>query len=169
VRFIVLVAGAAATGAVTVGAIQAMFPQAPHTFRSVRELGGDLANVKMGEINPVKTHQEVRRQITSGERPHRTSWPDQAPPNSIDSDTFRPSFKIHGRETQRSITAGANGRAQQEKPAKEKAPGGRSSARNCYATNDGGIGSDRSHLRPSGLMDDCKWNSNSPVDLRGPT
>jgi hypothetical protein len=50
-----------------VGAIQATFPQAGQTFQAVSALGGDLADFKISEINPVKAYQEVVRQITSGE------------------------------------------------------------------------------------------------------
>jgi hypothetical protein len=43
-RLVLLVAGATATGALSVGAIQATFPQTAQTFQAVSALGGNLAD-----------------------------------------------------------------------------------------------------------------------------
>jgi hypothetical protein len=66
VRFSILVAGGVATGALSVGAVQTMAPQNSQMFQAVRALGGDPANFKMPDINPLKAYQDVKRQITSG-------------------------------------------------------------------------------------------------------
>jgi hypothetical protein len=65
-RFAILVAGGVATGALSVGAVQTMVPQNSAMFQAVRALGGDPASFKIGDINPLKAYQDVKRQITSG-------------------------------------------------------------------------------------------------------
>ena len=73
-RFVILVAGAAATGALSVSAIQTFVPQTAQTFQAVQALGGDVRDFKLSEINPLKAYEEVVRQITSG-NPRPISFP----------------------------------------------------------------------------------------------
>jgi hypothetical protein len=115
-RFIIFVAGAAATGALSVSAIQTFAPQTAQTFQAVRALGGDLTNFKLSEINPVKAYEAVVRQITSGRAGAPISLPSSPIFNTapINPDSFRPSFKIDDREIQRAIAAGINSRIQQD-------------------------------------------------------
>jgi hypothetical protein len=65
-RFVVLVAGGVATGALSVGAIQTMAPQHSQMFQTVHALGGRVSDVKLTDVNPLKAYDEVKRQITSG-------------------------------------------------------------------------------------------------------
>ena len=65
-RFAILVVGGVATGALSTGALQTMVPQNAQMFQAVRALGGNLADFKISEINPLKAYEDVKRQITSG-------------------------------------------------------------------------------------------------------
>jgi hypothetical protein len=71
-RLVILVVGGLAAGALSVGAARTMVPQnSPmlqnsQMFQAVRALGGNLAEFKMPEINPLKAYENVKRQITSG-------------------------------------------------------------------------------------------------------
>ena len=115
-RFIMFVAAASATGALSVGGIQTMFPQTAQTFQAVRALGGDLADFKISEINPVKAYQDVMRQITSGELGGSISFP-SAPTfksDPINWNALRPTFKIDNDQIQRAVASGINSRIQQD-------------------------------------------------------
>ncbi|HUD88917.1 MAG TPA: hypothetical protein VMR17_20905 [Xanthobacteraceae bacterium] len=66
-RFVFLVVGAAATGALSVSAITTFAPQTAQTFHAVTALGGDLRNFKV-DINPIgKVYQSVMQQVTAGQ------------------------------------------------------------------------------------------------------
>jgi hypothetical protein len=65
-RFAILVIGGVATGAASVVAVRTMVPSNAPMFQAVRALGGDLANFKFADINPLKAYEDVKRQITSG-------------------------------------------------------------------------------------------------------
>jgi len=65
-RFVVLVAGGLATGALSVGAFQVTVPQNSQMGQAVRALGGNLTSVKLADINPLKAYDDVKRQISSG-------------------------------------------------------------------------------------------------------
>ena len=114
-RFVILVAGAAATGALSVSAIQTFVPQTAQTFQAVQALGGDVRDFKLSDINPVRAYEEVVRQITSG-NPRPISFP--TPPTfnmtPINPNSFRPSFKLDEKEIQRAVAAGINSRIQQD-------------------------------------------------------
>jgi hypothetical protein len=115
-RFVILVAGAAATGALSVSAVQTMSPQMAPTFQAVRAFAGGLRDFKLIEFNPLnKAYEEVVRQITSG-NPRPISFP--TPPTfnitPINPNSFRPSFKLDDREIQRAVAAGINSRIQQD-------------------------------------------------------
>ena len=114
-RFVILVAGAAATGALSVSAIQTFVPQTAQTFQAVRALGGDLRDFKLSDINPVRAYEEVVRQITSG-NPRPISFPTSPTFNMtpINPNSFRPSFKLDDRDIQRAVAAGINSRIQQD-------------------------------------------------------
>ena len=65
-RFAILLVGGLATGALSVGAVRTMVPPNAQMFQAVRALGGDMANFKLADINPLKAYEDVKRQITSG-------------------------------------------------------------------------------------------------------
>jgi hypothetical protein len=114
-RFVLLVAGATATGALCGGGIQAMFPQTKEMFAAVTALGGNVADFKLGEINPVKAYEDVRRQITSGQA-GRIAMPTAPAYNfaPINPDSLRPAFKIDEEQIRRAVAAGINSRVQQD-------------------------------------------------------
>ena len=112
-RFVLLVAGATATGALCGGGIQVMFPQSKEMFAAVTALGGNVADFKMPEINPVKASEDVRRQITSGQP--AISFPTAPSYNfkPINPSSFKP-FKIDEDQIRRAVAAGVNSRIQQD-------------------------------------------------------
>jgi hypothetical protein len=65
-RLAILIVGGLATGALTVGAGRTLVPPNAQMFQAVRALGGDPASIRIGDINPVKAYEDVKRQITSG-------------------------------------------------------------------------------------------------------
>lgn len=65
-RFVILVVGGVATGALSVGAMQMMVPQNSQMFQAVHALGGNVPSVKLTDINPLNAYDDVKRQITSG-------------------------------------------------------------------------------------------------------
>lgn len=65
-RFVVLVAGGLATGAVSVGAFQMTVPRNSQMAQAVRALGGNLTSIRLVDINPLKAYDDVKRQIGSG-------------------------------------------------------------------------------------------------------
>jgi hypothetical protein len=113
-RFVLLVVGATATGALSAAGIQTMFPQTTQTFAAVTALGGNVADFKIGEINPLKAYEDVKRRITSGEP--ALSFPTSPPITAgrINVDALRPKFTIDEKAIQRSIAAGINSRVQQD-------------------------------------------------------
>ena len=64
-RFLMLVVIAVATGALSMTAMQTLVPQNASMFEAVRALGGNPANFKFPDINPVKAYHDVIKQITS--------------------------------------------------------------------------------------------------------
>jgi hypothetical protein len=114
-RFVLLVVGATATGALCGGGIQVMFPQSKEMFAAVTALGGNVADFKMPEINPVKAYEDVRRQITSGQP--AVSFPTAPSYNfkPINPGSFMPpAFKIDENQIRRAVAAGVNSRIQQD-------------------------------------------------------
>jgi hypothetical protein len=106
VRLVILLVGATATGALSAGAIQTMFPQTKQTFQAVLALGGDLKNFKISDINPVKAYQDVMREVTSGRTLSLPTSPTYKS-NPIDWDKLqRPDFKIEKWSFQPSIPVG---------------------------------------------------------------
>ena len=65
-RFAFLVAGGVAAGALSVGGVRTLVPPNAQMFQAVRALGGDMADFKLGDIDPLKAYEDVKRQITSG-------------------------------------------------------------------------------------------------------
>jgi hypothetical protein len=113
-RFVLLVVGATATGALSAVGIQTMFPQTTQTFAAVTALGGNVADFKIGEINPVKAYEDVKRRITSGEP--AISFPTSPPiaVGPINMDALRPKFTIDAKAIQRAWAADMNRRVQQD-------------------------------------------------------
>jgi hypothetical protein len=65
-RLAILVVGGLATGGLSVGAVRTFVPPNAQMFQAVRAFGGDPAGVKIGNIDPRKAYEDVKRQITSG-------------------------------------------------------------------------------------------------------
>jgi hypothetical protein len=78
-RFLVLVVGGAAVGALSVGGVRTMVPPNSQMFQAVQSqmaqavhaLGGDMGKLELGNlgainINPLKAYEDVRHQIASG-------------------------------------------------------------------------------------------------------
>ncbi len=65
-RFAVLVVGAVALGAMSVGTVRVFAPQNGQMFASVRALGGNVSSIKLADVNPLKAYETVKREITSG-------------------------------------------------------------------------------------------------------
>ena len=72
-RFVVLVVGGAAIGALSVGGVRTMVPQSSQMFQAARSqmaqavhaLGGDMGRLGDININPLKAYEDVRYQIAS--------------------------------------------------------------------------------------------------------
>jgi hypothetical protein len=112
-RFVFLLLGATATGALSATAIQHILPNTAETFAAVRALGGDMADFKISEINPVKAYQDVMQKITSGEMGGPITFPSapQFKAPFINPDLFKPqNIQID----KRAIAAGINSRIQQD-------------------------------------------------------
>ena len=65
-RFAFLVAGGVAAGALSVGGVRTLVPPNAQMSQAVRALGGDMADFKLGDIDPLKAYEDVKRKITSG-------------------------------------------------------------------------------------------------------
>lgn len=65
-RFAFLVAGGVAAGALSVGGVRTLVPPNAQMFQAVRALGGNMADFRLGDIDPLKAYEDVKRQITSG-------------------------------------------------------------------------------------------------------
>jgi hypothetical protein len=113
-RFVLLVAGATATGALSAAGIQTMFPQTQQTFAAVTALGGNVADFKLGDIDPLKAYEDVKRRITSGQP--AISFPPSPPMtvNPINMDAFKQGFTIDTQGIQRAWAADINRRVQQD-------------------------------------------------------
>jgi hypothetical protein len=123
-RLVILVAGGLAAGALSVGAARTMAPQSSpmlqssQMFQAVRALGGNLADFKITDINPLKAYENVKRQITSGNlggslnlgsgTPVVTSFPKIGDLSSINT------FHMDDAAMKRAIAAGINSRVQQD-------------------------------------------------------
>jgi hypothetical protein len=116
-RFVLLVVGATATGALSAAGIQTMFPQTKETFAAVTALGGNVADFKLGDLNPLThVYNYVAQQITSGEPARRLALP-TAPPitvKPIDWGAIKPGFTIDSKEIQRAWATDINRRVQQD-------------------------------------------------------
>ena len=98
-RFVFLVAGAAATGALSTGAITTFAPQTAQTFAAVTALGGDLRNFKV-DINPIgKVYQYVMQRVTSGQP--SMVWQQGPALTMTPIDVSKLGFKIDEQEIQR--------------------------------------------------------------------
>jgi len=65
-RLAILVVGGLATGALFVGAVRTLVPPNAQMFQAGRALGGDPASVSIGNIDPRKAYEDVKRQIAAG-------------------------------------------------------------------------------------------------------
>jgi hypothetical protein len=113
-RFVILVVGATASGALSVGAVRNMIPPQARMFQAVRALGGNLADIKIADINPLKAYDEVKRKITAGDFSARdfptapVQWP------KIGDVAVGGNFQFDQAAAQRGIAAGIVSRTQQD-------------------------------------------------------
>lgn len=78
-RFVVLVVGGAAAGALAVGAERMMVPQNSQMFQAVRALAGNVTSIKLADLNPRKAYDEVMRKVTSGSLSNSFNFGTSAP------------------------------------------------------------------------------------------
>jgi hypothetical protein len=108
--------GGVAVGAVSAGGIQTMLPQTASMFDAVRALGGNPGSIKIGEINPLKAYQEVKRQITSGSlgAPFNLGTPvTVTAPSQLGRLNLNNNFHIDDAAIRRAVGAGINAQIQQ--------------------------------------------------------
>lgn len=114
-RLLMLVAIAVATGALSMTAMQTLVPQNASMFEAVRALGGDPANFKFPDINPVKAYHDVIKQITS---PNNTEVPSFGTTHIPSFQVTTPVFKSYEFKPdpglQRAIASGIGARIQQD-------------------------------------------------------
>jgi hypothetical protein len=116
-RFVLLVAGATAVGGLSGVGIQKMFPQSKDMFAAVTALGGNVADIKLGEINPVKAYEEVKRQITSGQPAVSFPTAGSTPTYNfkpVDIGNLNPPLTIDTKQFQRAWASDMNRRVQQD-------------------------------------------------------
>jgi hypothetical protein len=65
-RLAILIVGGLAAGALMAGGGRSLVPPNAQMLQAVRALGGDPARIRIGDINPVKAYEDVKRQIASG-------------------------------------------------------------------------------------------------------
>jgi hypothetical protein len=116
-RFAILVAGGVATGALSMGVVQTMVPRNSQMLQAVGALGGDPASFKIGDINPLKAYQDVKRQITSGRLGGSIDFGSATPISSFPKvGDWSLGNKIHldDASMRRAIAAGINSRVEQD-------------------------------------------------------
>ena len=115
-RFAILVAGGLASGALSVGAFHTMIAPNSQMFQAVRALGGDPADVKLGNIDPLKAYEDVKRQITSGNPAGAINFGSATPIPSPKLGDLSLNNRIHIDDAaiRRAIAAGINSRIQQD-------------------------------------------------------
>jgi len=114
-RFVMLVLIGAGTGAVSMTAMQTLVPQNATMFEAVRALGGDPANFKFPDINPVKAYHDVIAKITS---PDKAAFPSfntpQYPSFQVTAPLFKPYEYKPDPAIGRAIAAGIGARIGQD-------------------------------------------------------
>jgi hypothetical protein len=114
-RFLMFVLIAAATGAVSMMAMQTLVPRNASMFEAVRALGGDPANFKLSDLNPVKAYRDVIAKITS---PDKAAFPSfgttQVPSFQVTTPLFKPYEYKPDPALQRAIAAGIGARISQD-------------------------------------------------------
>jgi hypothetical protein len=113
-RLAILVVGGLGIGALSVGGARTFVPPHAQMFQAVRALGGNLADIKIADINPLKAYDEVKRKITSGDFGARdfptapVQWP------KIGEVAVGGNFQFDQAAAQRGIAAGIVSRTQQD-------------------------------------------------------
>jgi hypothetical protein len=114
-RFVILVLGAAGTGAVSMTAMQTLVPQNASMFEAIRALGGDPASFKLPNFNPVKAYHDVIEKIMSGDKTGVPSFgTTQIPSIKVTGPLFKPYEFKPDPGLQRAIASGMNARIQQD-------------------------------------------------------
>ena len=114
-RFAFLVAGGVAAGALSVGGVRTLVPPNAQMSQAVRALGGDMADFKLGDIDPLKAYEDVKRQITSGNFSSSLNLGSAPPITFSKLGDLSVGNKLHIDEGSigRSIAAGINSQIQQ--------------------------------------------------------
>jgi hypothetical protein len=116
-RLAILVAGGLATGALSVGAVRTLVPPNAQMFQAVRALGGDAASVRIGDINPRKAYEDVKRQIASGNLGGSLNFGSATPVSAfrkVGDLSLGTKYHMDEAAMQRAIGAGINSRVQQD-------------------------------------------------------
>jgi hypothetical protein len=116
-RLAILVVGGLATGALSVGAVRTLVPPNAQMFQAVRAVGGDPASFKIGDINPLKAYDDVKRQITSGNLGGSINFGSATPVSSFpEVSDLSLGNKLHMDDAamRQAIAAGINSRVQQD-------------------------------------------------------
>jgi hypothetical protein len=111
-RFVLLVAGAAITGALVPSVV---IPRANQTFAAARALGGNMENFRVPDIDPVKAYYDFMRQA-SGELGRGISWPNAPTFNfsPINPQNLNASFKIDDKTIRHAFANDMNSRVQHD-------------------------------------------------------
>jgi hypothetical protein len=112
-RFLLLVVGAVAMGALSAVGIQTIYPQSAQTFQAMR---ATIADFKLADLNPVtRAYNDVMQKITSPDFGRSIDLP-QGPAFKIapiNPGAWRPQYQIDDRQIQRAVGASINNQIQQ--------------------------------------------------------
>jgi len=113
-RFILLIVGCVALGAMSAGAIQAVYPQATETFAAVQGLRANWSDFRLSDLTPIGlVYRYVITRVTSGEPRvalHQEPLPSFKP---IDLNNLNAGNKFDQRDLQKYIDAGFNRQVQE--------------------------------------------------------
>jgi hypothetical protein len=107
-RLVVLIVGGVAAGALSGGALQTFAPGNVQMLAAVRALGGDVASIKLADINPLKAYADVKRQIASREIERSLnlrSAPALPAVSNLGNPTGRNTISVDNAQIQRGLSA----------------------------------------------------------------
>jgi hypothetical protein len=110
-RVVVLIVGGVAAGALSGGALQTFAPPNSQMLTAVRALGGEIGDIKIADINPLKAYEEVRRRIASGDIGRSLNLRSAPVPSASGlslGNLNSAGFHIDNAQTQRAWIAGVN-------------------------------------------------------------
>jgi hypothetical protein len=116
-RLAILIVGGLAIGALSAGGVRTFVPPNAQVFQAVRALGGDPASVKIGNIDPRKAYEDVKRQITSGNPGGSINFGNATPVTAfpkIGDLSFGTKYRMDEGAMRQAIGASINSRVQQD-------------------------------------------------------